>query len=471
MPRLPGEFNVSGREHWLVCVQMRERVYRVGRGHVHSVCGGDVQDECRDRRVHGVRRRQVLWSGGGYRGERMHGVPGALRRAGGERGSVELYMQCRVHGRRWRAVCGVRCGQVQGRDRGRGVRRLRGRQVLRGDGGYGRGHMQGVPGALRRAGGERGSIGVRVRGGLHGAERRAVRGVRCRQVQGRDRGGSVHRLRGGQVLWGGGGYGRGHMHDVPGELRRAGGERGSVGMYLRGGLHGAEWWAVRGLCCGQVQGRGGGCSMHVLRGGQVLWGDGADGRGHMLGVPGECKRAGGERGSVGVYLRGRLHGAERRAVRGVRCGQVQGRDRGRGVRRLRGRQVLRGDGGYGRGHMQGVPGALRRAGGERGSIGVRVRGGLHGAERRAVRGVRCRQVQGRDRGGSVHRLRGGQVLWGGGGYGRGRMQGVPSALRRAGGERGSVGVRVHCWLHGTECQHVPELWSRQVQGGFRRWWL
>ncbi len=93
MPRLPGEFNVSGGEHWLVCVQMRERVYRVGRGHVHSVCGGDVQDECRDRGVHGVRQRQVLWSGGGYRGERMHGVPGELRCAGGERGCQELYMQ------------------------------------------------------------------------------------------------------------------------------------------------------------------------------------------------------------------------------------------------------------------------------------------------------------------------------------------------------------------------------------------
>ena len=179
----------------------------------------------------------------------------------------------------------------------------------------------------------------------------------------------------------------------------------------------------------------------------------------MHGVPGALRRAGGERGSVELYMQCRVHGRRWRAVCGVRCGQVQGRDRGRGVRRLRGRQVLRGGGSYGRGHMQGVPGALRRAGGERGSVGVRVRGGLHGAERRAVRGVRCRQVQGRDRGGSVHRLRGGQVLWGGGGYGRGRMQGVPSALRRAGGERGSVGVRVHCWLHGTECQHVPELWS------------
>ena len=64
---------------------------------------------------------------------------------------------------------------------------------------------------------------------------------------------------------------------------------------------------------------------------------------------GECKRAGGERGSVVVYLRGGLHGAERWAVCGVRCGQVQGRERGRGVQRLRGGQVLGGGGGYGRG--------------------------------------------------------------------------------------------------------------------------
>ena len=112
MPRLPGEFNVSGGEHWLVCVQVRERVYRAGRGHVHSVCGGDVQDECRDRRVHGVRRRQVLWSGGGYRGERMHGVPGAHELRFGQLGADRLHVHPGVHGGGGRR--GVR--SVRGRD-------------------------------------------------------------------------------------------------------------------------------------------------------------------------------------------------------------------------------------------------------------------------------------------------------------------------------------------------------------------
>jgi hypothetical protein len=124
------------------------------------VRGGDVQDECRHRRVHRVRKRQVFWGGGGYRGERMLDVPGQLRRAGGEYICRELYLQCRLHWSGWWHMHCVRAGDVQDECRHRRVHRVRIREILWGGGGYRGERMLGVPGQLRRAGGERGGVGV-----------------------------------------------------------------------------------------------------------------------------------------------------------------------------------------------------------------------------------------------------------------------------------------------------------------------
>jgi len=103
-------------------------------------------------------------------------------------------------------------------------------------------------------------------------------------------------------------------------------------------------------------------------------------------LPSRLALRGGQRRAGGLRLRGRTLGKRRRAVRGVRRGHVEGRQRERCLHHMRGE------------HSQ--PDS------EHGPRRLSLSRRIHGRGRRAVRGVRDREVQARLGSSGLHRVLG-----------------------------------------------------------------
>ena len=143
-----------------------------------------------------------------------------------------------------------------------------------------------------------------------------MRGVRSGEVQGREWDGGV------RGVWGGHVHGCGasdlgiDVRELPGSHELWRGERVHHQLHLRWWVHG---WVGRG-------------GVHGVRSGDVQAGDGDRG---VLGVSFGDQLVFGKHGCRGLQLHCRTHGRVGRCgVRGVRGGQVQVGDGGRGVLEL-----------------------------------------------------------------------------------------------------------------------------------------
>ena len=153
-----------------------------------------------------------------------------------------------------------------------------------------------------------------------------MRGVYCGDVQGRERLLAMHSLPAGQVLDRNGGASRIDVQRVSGAHVLGCREQRADQLYMQQGVHGARWRECDGVHRGDLQGREWLSCLHAVLTRQVQYSHGGDLRVNMQRVSGAHVLGCREQRADQLYMQQGVHGAGWGGMRGVCCGDVQGRE-------------------------------------------------------------------------------------------------------------------------------------------------